>query len=92
MAKLTREELATGLARLPGWSREGEAIVRTYTFRNFRVALAFVAFVGEVAEEMGHHPDIDVRYNRVRLAVTTHDAGGLTAKDLELTRRIDQVG
>jgi 4a-hydroxytetrahydrobiopterin dehydratase len=90
MAKLTPEELEAGLARLPGWRREGEAIARTYAFRNFRVALGFVAFVGEVAEELGHHPDIDVRYDKVRLAVTTHDAGGLTGKDLELARRIDQ--
>jgi 4a-hydroxytetrahydrobiopterin dehydratase len=90
MAKLTPQDLATGLEQLPGWSREGEAIERTYSFPDFRVALAFVGFVGEVAEQLGHHPDIDVRYNKVRLAVTTHDAGGHTDKDLELARRIDQ--
>lgn len=92
MSKLTPEDLAAGLAQLPGWCREGEAIERNYRFGSFRVALAFVAFVGEIAEELGHHPDIDVRYDRVRLAVTTHDAGGLTAKDLELARRVDQRG
>ena len=90
MGKLTTDDLAAALAELPGWSRQGESIERTYSFANFRVALGFVGFVAEVAEEMGHHPDIDVRYNRVRLAVTTHDAGGLTAKDLELARRIDR--
>ena len=92
MAKLTKKELKAGLADLPGWRQQGDAIERTYAFSNFRVALAFVGFAGEVAEELGHHPDIDVRYNRVRLAVTTHDAGGLTAKDLELARRLDQRG
>jgi 4a-hydroxytetrahydrobiopterin dehydratase len=92
MEKLTPEAVAEGLAGLPGWSREGEAITRTYTFANFRVALGFVAFAGEVAEAMDHHPDIDVRWNRVRLAVSTHDAGGLTARDLELARRIDGRG
>ena len=92
MAKLTKKDLKAGLAELPGWRLQGAAIERTYTFANFRVALAFVGFVGEVAEELGHHPDVDVRYNRVRLAVTTHDAGGLTAKDLELARRVDQRG
>lgn len=90
MQKLTPDDLESGLARLPGWHRDGDAISRTYGFANFRVALAFVAFVGEVAEELGHHPDIDIRYDKVRLAVTTHDAGGLTAKDLELAGRIDQ--
>jgi 4a-hydroxytetrahydrobiopterin dehydratase len=90
MGKLTEDELTSALAGLPGWSRDGDAIARTYTFADFRVALGFVGFVAEVAEQMGHHPDIDVRYNRVRLAVTTHDAGGLTAKDLELARRIDR--
>lgn len=89
MAKLTKKDLKAGLAELPGWRQQGDAIERTYTFADFRVALAFVAFVGEVAEALGHHPDVDIRYNRVRLAVTTHDAGGLTAKDLELARRVD---
>jgi len=91
MTKLSDTDLDTGLGRLPGWSREGDTIARTYEHADFRVALAFVRYVGEIAEAMGHHPDIDVRYNRVRLAVTTHDAGGLTDKDLELARRIDGV-
>ena len=89
MTKLSDADLETGLDRLPGWTRDGDAITRTYEHADFRVALAFVRYVGEIAESMGHHPDVEIRYNRVRLAVTTHDAGGLTDKDLELARRID---
>lgn len=92
MTKLDDADLEAGLVRLPGWARDGDSIRRTYEHADFRVALAFVAYVGEIAEQLGHHPDIDIRYNRVRLAVTTHDAGGLTDKDLELARRVDGVG
>lgn len=92
MAKLSEDELATGLGRLPGWRREGDTIERTYRLPDFRTALAFVASVGELAEQMNHHPDIDIRYDRVRLALSTHSEGGLTGKDLELARKIDQIG
>ena len=83
--------LAAALARLPGWARVGHAIVRTYSFPDFRAALAFVNRVGELAEGAGHHPDIDIRYNTVTLALSTHDAGGLTTKDFELARVIDRA-
>lgn len=89
MPKLNDQEIDRGLAGLPGWRREGDAIARTYRHASFPAAVAFVAYVAEVAEALGHHPDVDVRYDRVRLAVTTHDAGGLTDKDLELARRVD---
>ena len=56
---------------------------------DFRAALGFVNRVGDLAEEAGHHPDIDIRYNRVRLALVTHDAGGLTSKDFDLAARAD---
>lgn len=91
MAKLSSEEVAAGLDRLTGWRREGDAIERTYELPDFRTALAFVAYVGELAEQAGHHPDIDVRYDRVRLALSTHSEGGLTAADLDLARRIDNA-
>ncbi|HEX2254705.1 MAG TPA: 4a-hydroxytetrahydrobiopterin dehydratase [Thermoanaerobaculia bacterium] len=89
MPKLDDDALHEGLAALPGWQREGDVIARTYRHASFRAAVAFVAYVAEVAEALGHHPDVDIRYDRVRLAVTTHDAGGLTEKDLELARRVD---
>lgn len=92
MEKLSQEAVRRALEELPGWERRGDAIERTYEHADFRVAVAFVGYVAEVAEKLGHHPDVDLRYNKVRLAVTTHDAGGLTEKDLELARAVDRVG
>jgi len=84
---------AQALRNLPDWSyEEGEqALVRTLAFPDFRQALAFVNRVGEAAEQAGHHPDIDIRYNRVRLALSTHDAGGVTAKDFDVARQINAL-
>lgn len=92
MAKLSQDELAAELGRLPGWRREGDEIERTYELPDFRTALAFVAYVGELAEHANHHPDVDIRYNRVRLGLSTHSEGGLTEKDLALARAVDRVG
>jgi 4a-hydroxytetrahydrobiopterin dehydratase len=92
--KLSSDEVAARLKALSGWSlcRGGGAIERTYRLPTFRASLAFVAYVGELAEAKNHHPDIDVRYNRVTLALSTHDAGGITAKDFELARLVDALG
>jgi 4a-hydroxytetrahydrobiopterin dehydratase len=89
MSRLDEAGVAEAVRRTPGWERAGAEIRRTYRFGDFREALAFVNRVGELAERAGHHPDIDIRYNAVTLALTTHDAGGLTAKDFELARSID---
>jgi 4a-hydroxytetrahydrobiopterin dehydratase len=89
MSRLDDAGVAQALRQLPGWERAGAEIRRTYRFRDFREALAFVNRVGELAERAGHHPDIDIRYSAVTLALTTHDAGGLSAKDFELARAID---
>lgn len=78
-----------GLGSLPGWSRRGDALTRTYQFRNFSSALEFVNKVGELAESADHHPDIDIRYSKVVLALSTHSAGGITQKDLDLAGAID---
>ena len=85
------ERIQSQLIIVPGWKTRSKksAITRTYTFPSFRSALAFVHFVGELAEAMGHHPAIDIRYDKVTLELTTHDEGGLTAKDFELARAID---
>lgn len=91
MAKLSPEDVTAGLERLPGWRRDGDTIERTYELPDFRTALAFVAYVGELAEQMNHHPDVDIRYDKVRLALSTHSEGGLTGNDLTLARRIDRV-
>jgi 4a-hydroxytetrahydrobiopterin dehydratase len=87
MPSLTAETIESRLRKLPGWRVEAGELVRTFEFADFRAALRFVNNVGELAELAGHHPDIDIRYNRVRLALTTHDAGGLTDKDFDLAAR-----
>ncbi len=66
--------------------------MRTYKFPSFRASLAFVAFVGEIAEARDHHPDIDIRYSKVKLTLSTHSAGGLTEKDFDLAGLIDGRG
>ena len=90
MSRLDDAGVAQALGQTPGWERAGSEIRRTYRFKDFREALAFVNRVGDLAERAGHHPDIDIRYNTVTLALTTHDAGGLSAKDFELARAIDR--
>jgi 4a-hydroxytetrahydrobiopterin dehydratase len=91
MTALTAQDAAARLTTLPGWQiKEGE-LTRTFSFKDFLSALAFVNRVGEQVEKAGHHPDIDIRYNKVRLGLVTHDAGGLTAKDFELAAVIDKL-
>jgi 4a-hydroxytetrahydrobiopterin dehydratase len=90
MSPLDDAGVAQALRQTLGWERAGSEIRRTYRFKDFREALAFVNRVGDLAERAGHHPDIDIRYNAVTLALTTHDAGGLTAKDFDLARAIDR--
>jgi 4a-hydroxytetrahydrobiopterin dehydratase len=89
MAALNEQEQRERLAKLTGWQIEGGELVKTFSFKDFRQALGFVNRVGEAAETAGHHPDIDIRYSRVRLALVTHDAGGLTDKDFELAAIAD---
>jgi 4a-hydroxytetrahydrobiopterin dehydratase len=80
-------ELAQGIA----WDRQGDALVKTRGGKDFADALAYVIAVGALAEEMNHHPDIDIRWNKVTLRLTTHSEGGLTQLDLDLARRIDSL-
>ena len=80
------------LGSLAGWSRRGEALTRTYQFRNFTQAMEFVNRVAGLAESANHHPDIDIRYSKVSLSLSTHDAGGITSNDVELARSIDATG
>jgi 4a-hydroxytetrahydrobiopterin dehydratase len=91
MTLLTPDQVAAGLRSLPAWARRGDAIVREYQFADFAAAVRFVNAVAEVADELWHHPDVDIRWNRVTLALTTHDAGGLTELDLALAARIDAL-
>jgi 4a-hydroxytetrahydrobiopterin dehydratase len=92
MAKLEDAEITAALAGLPGWSREGDEIVKTFDRETFPGAIAFVVRIGFFAERADHHPDLDVRWKRVRVALSTHDAGALTAKDFDLAREIEGIG
>ena len=91
MTDVTLDEAAIGaaLTRLSGWRRAGRAIEKTYRFADFRAALAFVNRVGELAERQQHHPDIAIHYSEVTLALWSHDAGGLTARDVKLAEAIE---
>jgi 4a-hydroxytetrahydrobiopterin dehydratase len=91
MQMLTAAEAATRLKTLPQWKIEGGELTRTFVFKDFAAALAFTNRVGGLAEAAGHHPDIDIRYNRVRLALVTHDASGLTELDFRLAADADGV-
>jgi 4a-hydroxytetrahydrobiopterin dehydratase len=86
-------EVEAALARDDGpqWHLVGGKLVKTVACSGFVGSLEFVGEVGRLAEEANHHPDIDIRYNRVSLALITHDAGGITQRDLDLARAIDRV-
>jgi 4a-hydroxytetrahydrobiopterin dehydratase len=86
---LTDAEIAAALADLDGWTRDGDAIVRTAELPSFPVAITVVDRVAEDAEERDHHPDIDIRWRTLTFRLSTHSAGGLTAKDTELAAQID---
>ncbi len=85
---LSDDEVTTQLAGLSGWQREGDAIVATVEAPDFPAAIRIVDAVADEAEQMNHHPDIDIRWRTTRWLLTTHDAGGLTQLDIELAHRI----
>ena len=85
---LTPAEIEDALTSLPGWACDGRSLTRTYKFAGFPEAVAFVNGLVGPAEAMNHHPDVAISYNRVTVTLTTHDAGGLTTKDLALARAI----
>ena len=89
--KLSDLEIRRALASLPGWSRKGEALNKTYSFARFADGIRFVNQVAEVADAMNHHPDIDIRYTNVTFSLSSHDAGGITQRDLDLAKAIEQA-
>ncbi|MDB6112159.1 MAG: pterin-4-alpha-carbinolamine dehydratase [Pedosphaera sp.] len=91
MAKLTPAQIKTALAGVPEWTKKGGAITRTYQFKDFPAAVRFVKTLAPKAEKAFHHPDIDIRWNKVTLTLTTHDEGGLTEKDFTLARKFDEL-
>ena len=88
---LSDTEIESALSSLLGWEREGDAIVKSYERASFPDAIAFVVRIGFFAEKANHHPDLDVRWRTVRVALSTHDAGGITDKDLSLAREVESV-
>lgn len=88
---LTDEQVSEALARLGGWTRDGDSIVRTAELASFPAAIEAVRRVAEIAEARDHHPDIDIRWRTVTFRCSTHSAGGITGKDVELAHEIGSV-
>jgi 4a-hydroxytetrahydrobiopterin dehydratase len=88
---LNDQEISDALAKLPRWRREGDSLVLTAELTGFGQAMEAVNRVAELAESVNHHPDIDIRWRRVTFRLTTHSAGGLTAKDVSLAEQIDET-
>lgn len=89
MDKMTEGQVDAAMKPFPEWSENGGTIQRTYAFKDFIEAMAFVNRVAEAAEAAQHHPDILVRWNKVTLTLSTHDAGGITQKDFDLALKCD---
>ncbi len=91
MAKLTPKEIKAALPSVSLWQKQGARIRRTFVFKDFPASVKFVNAVARLAEKAWHHPDIDIRWNKVTLALTTHDEGGLTEKDFALAKKFDAL-
>lgn len=89
MPKLKVTEITAARKAVPAWRKNGAEISRTYEFHDFAAAMKFVNAVARAAERADHHPDINIRWNRVTLALTTHSEGGLTARDFALAKQCD---
>jgi 4a-hydroxytetrahydrobiopterin dehydratase len=91
MALLSDDDIQERLEGVPGWQREGDAIKREFKFDDFQGSVDFVNRITPPAEEMNHHPDVSISWNRVELTLSTHSQGGLTENDFELAGRIDSL-
>jgi 4a-hydroxytetrahydrobiopterin dehydratase len=91
MKKLNAAQIKSALATAPDWKKKNAMISRTFQFKDFPAAIKFTSAVARLAEKAWHHPDIDIRWNKVTLALTTHDAGGLTKKDFALAKKFDAL-
>lgn len=91
MTKLDSARIKTALATVPDWKKKDATITRTFQFKDFPRAVKFVNAVAKLAEKAWHHPDIDIRWNKVSLTLSTHEAGGLTEKDFTLARKFDRL-
>lgn len=91
MRPLSDIEIQRALGALPGWSRKGDVLTRTYQFAAFPDGIEFLRQVADVAEAQAHHPDVDVRYTKLTFNLSTHDAGGITEKDFTLAHAVDAI-
>jgi 4a-hydroxytetrahydrobiopterin dehydratase len=92
MPILSDIEVQRELGALSGWTRKGNEITKTFTFDGFPASLAFAQKLVAPAEAMNHHPDVDIRYNKVTVRLSTHDQGGITAKDFALAKQVQRAG
>ncbi len=91
MSKLSEMEIREKLHELSGWKYEAGAVAREYVFVDFNEAFAFVTRLALLAEKADHHPDIDIRYNKVHVRLVSHDAGGVTVKDISMAGKISML-
>jgi 4a-hydroxytetrahydrobiopterin dehydratase len=89
--RLSDDQIRLELGKRPEWTETGEAIQRTFAFKNFVEAMGFVNKVAQLAEAVNHHPDLLIRYNKVTLTLSTHDSGGITQKDFDLAGAVDAL-
>jgi 4a-hydroxytetrahydrobiopterin dehydratase len=91
MSALTTKQIGLALKAVPNWTKHAQTIRRTFEFEEFPKGIAFVERIARKAQKADHHPDIDIRFTKVTLALTTHDESGLTEKDFSLARKCDKV-
>ena len=91
MPKLKTAQIKSALKSVPDWKKSRATITRTFQFKDFPAVIKFVNRVAKLAEKAWHHPDIDIRWNKVKLTLTTHSDGGLTRKDFKLAKQFDQL-
>jgi len=91
LPKLSDIEIQRELNSLAGWARKGKALGKVFEFPTFPAGIAWVTRVAEAAEKINHHPDLDIRYTRISAQLTTHDSGGITARDFALARTMDEL-
>jgi 4a-hydroxytetrahydrobiopterin dehydratase len=91
MPALTAKQISLNLKAVPNWSKRAQIIHRTFKFKGFLMSMDFVNRIATKAQKINHHPDIDIRFNKVTLKLTTHDEGGITKKDFSVARQCDEV-
>ena len=88
---LSEHDVRNALLRIPGWHANRKAIERSFEFADFKAAMKFVNRIADAAEEAGHHPDIEISYNKVKLSLISHDSGGVTERDIKMAGKINEI-